>query len=47
MRALRARHSRPRDLGVLLEELEELLEMFAPHRAAYIGMLQRASSGEV
>ncbi|XP_026328636.1 large proline-rich protein BAG6 isoform X2 [Hyposmocoma kahamanoa] len=47
MRALRARHSRPRDLGILIEELEQLLEQFAPHRAVYIRMLREASTGEL
>lgn len=47
MRVLRTRHSRPRDLGILLEELEQLHERFAPHRAAYIAMLRAAVGGEV
>lgn len=47
IRALRARHSRPRDLGQLLEELETLQEQFAPYRANYIRMLRAANNPEV
>ena len=47
IRALRARHSRPRDLGQLIEELETLQEQFAPYRANYVRMLRAANNPEV
>ncbi|XP_073954370.1 uncharacterized protein isoform X3 [Choristoneura fumiferana] len=46
IRALRTRHSRPRDLGQLMEELEALQEQFAPHRANYTRMLMAANNAE-
>lgn len=47
IRALRARHTRPRDLAQLLEELETLQEQFTPYRANYIRMLRAANNPEV
>ncbi|KAI5633150.1 ubiquitin family domain-containing protein [Phthorimaea operculella] len=46
MRAMRSRHSRPRDLGSLLEELETLHEQFGPYRQNFIEMLQNANDPE-
>ncbi|XP_013189382.2 large proline-rich protein BAG6 isoform X2 [Amyelois transitella] len=46
IRALRARHSRPRDLGQLIEELEQLQEQFAPHRSHYVRLLRAANDPE-
>ncbi|XP_049884625.1 large proline-rich protein BAG6 isoform X2 [Pectinophora gossypiella] len=46
IRALRARHSRPRDLGQLVEELENLQDQFSPYRATYITMLRAANNPE-
>ncbi|KAM3968437.1 uncharacterized protein ACR2FA_003413 [Aphomia sociella] len=46
IRALRARHSRPRDLGYLLEDLDQLHSQFAPYRATYIRILKAANNPE-
>ncbi|XP_012548942.2 uncharacterized protein LOC114245187 isoform X2 [Bombyx mandarina] len=46
MRLFRTRHTRPRDLAELLEELDNLQDQFSPHRESYIEMLKEANNPE-
>ncbi|RVE53534.1 hypothetical protein evm_001904 [Chilo suppressalis] len=46
VRAMRARHTQPRHLGQLIEELETLQEQFAPYRAGYVSLLRAANEPE-